>query len=546
MNARVENRSSPVQFTCTDARSPTELIWDIVVIGAGVGGASLGLELARRGRKVCFCDLGLDLQNDNGAVRGQALVTTAQERGTPFTDPALRLRHGKYPERVVLNQKQNWLAMGSGTGGGSSTFGNIMDRMSPSDFEPLASFGDVPGAMIPERWPISYAELEPFYRQAEQLFRLRGTWDPLRSEPDPQTLLPPAPMNDKERILVESLRAVGLNPYLSPSACENVPGCTGCAGVLCDKNCRNDAGKICVKPAVTDLGAGLLTRCEITRLVADGRRVTGAVYQDSSGEQHRLRAKAYVLAAGALRSPVILLRSELANSSGLAGRNLMFHVTDVMRVNTKTKPRDPRMAHGLSLNDFYHHGNKKLGNVHFHRMEITTDTLANFLGQVAQNLPSTFLRAVASGSIPAFASIGARLNRNTIIGATIVEDLPFPTNRVTISANGDSQPVLQYQRTDELIHRAKLLRDEFQTTTKDKLSVKWIGNGELNTAHMCGTLRFGSDARSSVLDATNRAHDLDNLYAVDSSFFPTSGGINPSLTIAANALRVAGILDGRL
>ena len=106
--------------------------------------------------------------------------------------------------------------------------------------------------------------------------------------------------------------------------------------------------------------------------------------------------------------------------------------------------------------------------------------------------------------------------------------------------------MLHYRRTDELILRAKVLRDEFQAITEEKLSVKWIGKGELNTAHMCGTLRFGSDARSSVLDATNRAHDMDNLYAVDSSFFPTSGGINPSLTIAANALRVAGILDERL
>ena len=537
-------RSFP-NFTSTTASSPGESIWDMVIIGSGVGGACLGYELARRGRSVCFCDLGLDLQRDGDVVRGKALVESLLGARNSDEDRLLRLRHGKFPKPVILNQHEAWLLMGSGTGGGSSTFGNVMDRMLPCDFEPLSAHGNVTDAMLPERWPIEYSELEPFYRQAEELFRIRGTWDPLRNEPDPGTLMSPDSMTEKEHMLQSALQSSGLNPYRIHYSRENVPGCNGCSGIVCDKNCRNDAGKVCVSPAVEHHGAGLLTRCEVSHLRADGRTVQKAFYRNAAAEQVALRGRVFVLSAGALCSPAILLRSGLGNSSDLAGRNLMFHASDHVQIRTKARPDEPGMNHGLSLNDFYTYDNRKLGNIHIHQYEITKSAVAYYLGELVQNMRPTFLRRLARTLIPPAASMGAWWKSDTVMGASIVEDLPYPSNRVTIEA-GEGRPLIHYEKPQELLDRARLLRSRFKARTKTHLSVKWMSNGTLNRSHMCGTLRFGNDSSTSVLDAKNRAHDLDNLYVVDSSFFPTSGGINPSLTIAANALRVAQELDARL
>ena len=519
-------------------------LWDVIVIGAGAGGSTAGLNLARQGRSVLFVERGKLLHRDPSVLRGVPFRWTS--------DPEKAMNHGWWPSPFYRRQDEDSVEaperppIGCGAGGSTSHYNAVLDRFRPEDFTPRRFFPDIPGTSLPEAWPISCDELEPFYERAESLYRVRGTKDPLASFGD--GLLEPAAPSDKERVLFDALTGLGLHPYRLHSALEQAPGCDGCPGMLCGRGCRNDAARICLFPALDQHGAKIASECRAIRF--EGRaRVVEQVVCEWNRRRVVLRARVFIVAANAFLTPALLQRSAsddfpngMANSSGLVGRNLMLHASShsFLRPKRAQGAVDPRLNHGLSLNDFYVHNGTKLGNFHAHPI-VTRDELIAFVMQYygGKVLPGRLLRMTAS--------IGKLLTRSWTVFAAIIEDLPYPENSVVAKARSDEDIVYTYRYPDELRHRAQMMSDGFRSAVASDFDVRPLEpSGVLNGSHVCGTCRFGDDARTSVLDRDNRAHDLDNLYVLDASFFPSSGGINPSLTIMANSLRVSDKIAQRL
>src|SRR5258708_25692 len=341
-----------------------------------------------------------------------------------------------------------------------------------------------------------------------------------------------------------------LFPYTTLYAQDRKPECTGCAAMLCPRECRNDAAKICLRPALEEHGARILSECYVVRLEEE-RRVVRRAICDWNGRRIVIRGKIFVLAANSFFTPALLERSAnqhfpegLANSSGRVGRNLMLHVSDflLLRFKRGASALGSAMNHGLSLNDFYIREGTKLGNVHVHPVPVTQEAIISFL-----RLHMKWLNRVPKPGLTAIAWMASHLHRSSTVFATILEDLPYLANRVRAKSGSDNRVLYEYEYPTELRARSAMFYAAFQKAVSDYFEVTPLRPvGMLNYGHVCGTCRFGDDPKSSVLDRDNRAHDLDNLYVLDASFFPSSGGINPSLTIAANSLRVSEKIRGRV
>ncbi len=510
--------------------------WDVIVVGAGAGGATAGFNLARRGRSVLFVERGKLLDKDPAVERGVAYKWTG--------DPEAALNHGWWPRSFDRRDDENSAfapskpPMGCGAGGSTAQFNGVMDRFRPEDFTPRQFFRNVPDTSLPEAWPVSYEEMAPYYEQAERLYRVRGTQDPL--SPSGPDLLEPPPASDKERAVFGALERVGLHPYRIHSTLERSPGCAGCPERLCPQACRNDAARVCLYPALERHGARIMASCRAVRFESKGA-VVEQVICEREGRRFALRARIFIVAANAFLTPALLQRSTgdrfpngLANGSGLVGRNLMLHAASHLFVGLKGASRgaDFQMNHGLSLNDFYVRDGTKLGNFHAHP-EVTREEFMTYL--VKHRAGAKFLPGRV---ISAIASMAPSLKDPWTSLAAIVEDLPYPGNRVSAKAGSDEDIEYTYQYPDELRHRARAMSDAFSAAVAPLFEVRPLqATGALNGSHVCGTCRFGDDPRASVLDRDNRAHELDNFYVLDASFFPSSGGINPSLTIVANSLR---------
>ena len=519
-------------------------VWDAIVIGTGAGGATAGFNLARLGRSVLFVERGKLLHHDPMVARGDPFWWVA--------DAEKALNHGWWP-RPFYQQQEDGMPVptrppiGCGAGGSTAHFNSVMDRFRPQDFTPRRFSPNAPDASLPEAWPVSYEEMAVFYERAERLYRVRGTQDPLA--PPVASLLAPPPASARELAIVEALKGSGLHPYRIHYALEQVPGCDGCPGVLCPHKCRNDAARICLYPALERYGARILPECRAIQLEETGR-VVRQVICDRNGQRIALRARVFILAANAFLTPALLQRSAsehfpngLANSSGLVGRNLMLHASAHVFVRPKRISRTLSlgMNYGLSLNDFYVHNGEKLGNLHAHPI-VNCDQAVRFVVENSWGLdllPGPLRYLVASK--------GTFLSRPWTAFAAIVEDLPYPENYVAAKAGSEEDIVYNYRYPPELRRRTRIMVDGFKTAVAALFDVRSLEPvGDLNGSHVCGTCRFGDDPGMSVLDRENRAHDLDNLYVLDASFFPSSGGINPSLTIVANSLRVTDTIAQRL
>jgi choline dehydrogenase-like flavoprotein len=506
--------------------------WDVAIIGAGLGGGTLGHALAMRGRSVLFIERGY--QQSPGAQLADSDVSTHGQ-----------LQRGWWPAEFTHRQGTSSHTfqhpVGCGTGGSSGIFGMVMERFRPADFEPgrlTRSRGD---STLPDAWPISYNDLAPYYTRAEALYRVRGTEDPLF--PAAGNYLPPPVAANKEQMLLDALSACGLHPYRFHYACERVDGCDSCPGTICPHACRNDAHKACVRPALEQFGASVLSNCRVERLESANGTSVREIVAEQDGHERRVRARIVVLAANAYASPMILLRSSngkggsaLGNRSRMVGRNLMLHVSDSMLVkrrgfsSSRLKPLGSPMNHGISLNDFYEIDGVKHGNVHAHPISVSPDSVHKYL---LLKYPRRVHQWPRTARLAAW--IGATANAEKSYFATVVDDLPYADNAILPLDSSGDHIAYTYTVRDELRQRAHRLVSAFAAAVRPRCAVQVFGQtGQLNRSHACGTLRFGHDGQSSVLDASNRAHDIDNLYAVDGSFFPTSGGINPGLTIASN------------
>lgn len=554
------NQEGPAgPFSVSDSakhRDPTRVVWDAIIVGTGIGGATLGHALAKAGKRVLFCERGWNNIARPGALTAdypeqltlpQGAVLNTQSQG-------LLANAGRYRDEVIdasgSSPRRFIPFIGSGSGGSSALYGMAFERFAATDFAPRSNHPTAVESSLENSWPIGFDTLSAYYGAAEMLYRVRGTPDPLSLSTDQSRYLSPPPLTPAAAKLFDLFAAQGLHPYRLPLACEFVPGCQCCQGFLCGKDCKNDSGRICLAPAIQDFGAVLLDDCQVVRIDADRSRATGVVCR-WRGSDITLRGKQIILAAGALQTPNLLLRSQssywpngLANGSGMVGRNLMRHCIDLYIVQPAQVERKDDFENRFkefAFNDFYYADGVKLGSVQSFGRLPPAQMLFGSLKQDVQDGPAPWLARAMAMTRPLLQPALRRMVDQSITLATIMEDLPYMDNRVLPTVNGPIATVrIIYRLRDQDRSRIARFRSLMKTTLKP-LRWRLIKQAENNQriAHACGTCRFGNDPKTSVLDQNNRCHELDNLYVVDSSFFPSSGGTNPSLTIAANALRVA-------
>lgn len=528
-------------------RAAEHITWDVIVVGTGMGGGTLGYSLAKSGRKVLFVEKGRStLPGVPGTIRSsepEVAEPLASRSADAYYDALARA--GRFTDEIEFmsggSARRFVPFLGSGTGGSSALYGMVCERFFARDFTPRQDFRHPGESTVPEAWPLSYDEMHPWYAAAEKLMGVRGQPDPLRPEAAELGLPAAPPFSADIRPLVDHLVRQGLHPYHLPMACDYTDGCTTCQGYLCDRSCKNDAARNCLLPAMGEHGAHLLTECRVVRLDADATTVRHVICEHPAG-MLTLKAKVVVLAAGALITPVLLLNSRsgdwprgLANGSDWVGRNLMRHLIDWVEIwpQRDWKIRGPNKE--IGLNDFYFWEGQKYGTVQSAGAVPPMEVLTNHPGW-----QSKALRPV----MPALRPVYEHFFNSGHLLALIMEDLPYLDNRVlpsdATSVHGSQRPRIEYHlHAGEIERRAVFLRQLKQVLKPfRKITLRGATNNAA-VAHACGTCRFGADPKTSVLDPQNRAHEVNNLYVVDASFFPSSAGLNPSLTVAANALRVA-------
>jgi choline dehydrogenase-like flavoprotein len=537
--------------------------WDYIIVGTGMGGATLGYTLAKSGRSVLFLEKGRSHLRNPAALTGDyAEAFCARTDQIPSQLDGVLAAAGRYTETLedISGPRTRSFVpfVGSGTGGSSALYGMALERFTAADFSPghhYPTAGDpaAGGSSIPTSWPLQYEELSPYYHKAERLFRVRGTVDPHRQD-EGMSYLPPPTLSTPNQTLYDFLRRKGMHPYQLPLACEQVAGCEGCQSYLCARKCKNDSSRICLEPALDEHGAQLLDECEALRLEANATRVEG-IECSRRGQTITLRADRYIIAAGALETPKLLLNSAsgiwptgLANDSTQVGKNLMRHYIDLYAVFCKERLTRNTRVKELAFNDFYLRDGRKLGSVQSFGFLPPARMLVN---EIARDLQRDVgrLAGAAFNLVKPLARTGLnQLFSHSLILATTLEDLPYERNRVQLSATTDDRGRRGLQISYTIAGSEQLRIATFRRVMKEVLQprrfllLKQAHNNE-RIAHVCGTCRFGTDPRNSVCDANNKVHAMSNLYIADSSVFPSSGGINPSLTIAALSLRLAAHLE---
>ena len=511
--------------------------WDVIVIGAGMGGGMAGRRLAEQGLSVLFVEKG------SAGYSGEAQFLKDKPE-----DYLSRRMLGFWPAKVEARVDGGmpvrfFAPLGSGVGGTSVFYAAALERPERHDMESVGGMIHPTGG-----WPVGFDAFLPYLAQAADLLSVRGEADPLSDLPGP-SLAAPA-LTAAEAKMFADLRKSGLHPYRAHEAIRRVPGCDECLGRKCPRKCKMDGRSAGVEPALQTGNAHLLADCSVEELIE--RSGTIAQLRARSGDAEiMLSANVVILAAGALHSPRLLLASTglhadgCGNSSGWVGRGLMFHLNEMVAYWPRRGSPSPGATRCLSFRDFYTAQGHRLGLVQ--SMGVTVDA-----GMIAAYLKSV-LEQSALHRVPGFrqlatatSMVAARLLGNATVLVGLMEDLPYFENRVGLHPEEPDSPLIDYRLSRELKQRRSLFRRMIRRKLGRGRSLLLGLRPALNYGHPSGTLRFGSDPAVSVLDADCKAHDLDNLFVADASFMPTSMGVNPSLVIAANALRVADIVAARL
>ncbi len=505
--------------------------WDVIVIGTGIGGGTAGRALAEAGLKVLFLEMGRSTYRKEETSIDQSAF-----------DPVARAIRGLWP--VPVDAKINgtpqsvFAPLGSGLGGSSVFYAATLERPEPHDLDDSAARRHPTGG-----WPVSFAKMLPWYDKAQKIYHVNGTPDPLSDQPIDALRAGPAP-SPGDAAIIARLQANGLNPYQLHAAIARLPGCAECLGRKCPRACKMDGRSAGVEPALSTGRAALLTRCEVTRLNFDQGQVTSVTARIDQ-EDVTLSAPHFVLAAGALSSPRILLASTseaaptgIGNGADQVGRNLMFHLNEMFAIWPGKSAGEPGPSKSVGFRDLYFAEGQRLGMVQAMGVDVGYGEIVHYLRQRVEN--SSLKRvpgALDATRIPA--AIGAKLLGTAKVFVGLLEDLPYPENRVLHDPEDTQKITLNYQISDELMSRRHLFRRLIKRSFRGTRTAFLNQRAEPNLGHPCGTLKMGEDPRTSATTPDGRVHGASNLWVTDASIFPTSMGVNPSLTIAANALRVA-------
>jgi choline dehydrogenase-like flavoprotein len=482
---------------------------DVIIIGSGIGGATMAASLAPGGRQILILE------------RGEHLTPSTQDR----SDRAI-FADGHYrPAEEWLDGEGKPFNPGNYyyVGGNSKFYGAVLIRYRREDFSPLAHLGGTtPG------WPITYDDLEPCYSQAEQMYSVRGQIgeDPTEPPHSCHYSHPPVPDEPAISALRRRLSKVGLHPASLPLGVD-LPQWLARARTPWDAFPDTTGGKMdaetaALKSALAHKNVQLRTKAKVTRLHAgaDGR-ITGV--ELASGEV--LSAPVVVLAAGAIQSAALLLASAngenptgLANSSDQVGRNFMNHNSSAVLALHPLWTNDSVYQKTLMVNDYYLTGGPKgepLGNIQL------LGKISGTILHATTSMPRLLANWVARHSVDLYA---------------MSEDLPNPESRVTLK---EGQIVLDWKRSNWEAHLALVARLKAKLRQAGYPVVLSRAFDRRTPSHQCGTARMGSDPKTSVVDTFCRTHDHANLFITDASVLPTSAAVNPALTVAALAIRAA-------
>ena len=490
--------------------------FDIIIIGTGAGGGTMAHALSDSSARILILERG-------------DFVPQEEENW----DPEAVWKHLRY------RAKERWLDERGreftpythyGVGGNTKFWGSVLYRLRREDFEAVRHVDGVSPA-----WPIDYNTLEPYYEQAERLYCVRGDAGSDPTEP-PRGPFPFAavPHQPEMAAIVGKLREQGLHPSALPLGLMRVGEdngcilCNTCNSFVCKVHAKSEADVCCVRPAMQRPNVTLWTNATATRLLTDscGRRVQ-AVEVDRGGSLIRVEAPLVIVSCGAVNSAALLLRSKtdthrngLANSSGLVGRRYMAHLATMMQGFHPFRPNSTVFQKTVAINDFYLCGPRNdypLGQIQSQ-------------GRTHAVMAQTVVPWVPLWAYEAWVSRG-------VDWLVMSEDLPRDDNRITVDDDGRIH--LYYTPNNLAAHRKLVAEMKRILRRLGYWLIMKHSHGAKNTTHQCGTVVFGTDPNTSVLDSFCRSHDIENLFVVDASFFPSSAAVNPGLTIAAQALRVA-------
>jgi choline dehydrogenase-like flavoprotein len=516
---------------------------DVCVIGSGPAGALVACRLAEAGHDVVILEAGPRFDGDRNARMETHL---RPDRSNPWEMGGPRDAYASSGERhYPLNA-----ARVKGVGGSSLHWHGMVMRLHERDFELRTRHG------VGVDWPISYDDLRPFYHDAERELGVAGAVDnpyaPPREEPFP---LPAFPPSYADSLFAPACEALGIDMHSVPNARNSEPyddrgACVGYG--TCKPVCPSGAkytAEVHVARAV-DAGARVVDRAPVQRLVHDasGDRVEAAVYAAPDGTEHEQQARRFVVAAGGIETPRLLLLSRssaypdgLANSSGAVGRYFMDHLFAGMGGRLDVDTRQHHVGFNTSESHQFYDDTEPVNGL---KLE--------FLNYAGPTVVGAALSADTWGD-----ELRARLDETygTQVGmGALVEQFPRAENRVTLDPttrddHGNPVPDVRWS-LDEATKAALRRANDLQARVLDELgaTVEWrVGPANTGPAfHHMGTTRMGTDPAESVVDASLRTHDLANLWLVGSSTFPTGGAMNPTLTIAALALRAGERIDADL
>jgi len=515
--------------------------FDVIIIGTGAGGGTLVHKLAPSGKRILILERGGYVPREKENWDSRAVNVDARYH----TKEVWHDRDGK-----PLHPHTNYYV-----GGNTKFYGAALFRLREQDFGELRHHGGISPA-----WPIAYQDLEPYYAEAERLYEVHGQRGEDPTEPAASGAYPFPAVSHEPRLqaLSDHFTALGLKPFHVPLGIrldEKSPQtsrcikCNTCDGFACLVHAKADAQVMCVDPALAYPNVTLLTGAYVSRLEtsATGREVTG-VHVRRNGTSERYAADVVVVSCGAINSAALLLRSAsdrhpngLGNCSGVVGRHYMGHVNSVLMAVSKC-PNPTIFQKTLGVNDFYFGSNDfeyPMGHI-------------SFVGK----LDAVALSAGAPPLTPGFTL--DLMAKHSLDFWLTSEDLPSPDNRITLDREGNIE--LSYTPNNGEGHKRLIATlehamqqqscPEHGRSCHQGLFSRSLFVGQriplAGVAHQNGTIRFGRDPRTSALDPMCKSHELDNLYVVDGSFFPSSGAVNPALTIMANALRVGDHLLERM
>lgn len=509
---------------------PLQNSYDVIIIGSGAGGGTLARHLAPSGKRILILE------------RGDWL-----KREIENWDPAAVFINNRYISHDTWydsNDKSFQPQVHYFVGGATKMYGAALYRLRKEDFGELKHYDGISPA-----WPITYEELEPYYMQAEKMYCVHGERHLDPTEPPCSEPYPYPPVSHEPRIqqLYDNLKKAHYNPYPAPCAImlnEKHPPhsrcirCQTCDGFPCLVQAKADAEMIGIRPALEYGNTTLLTCAKATKLHTDpsGKSVT-AVEVEIENRKEIFKGDVIIVSCGAANSAKLLLMSAndkhpqgLANSSDLVGRNYMFHNSQAVLAISK-EPNLTFFQKTLALNDFY------FGMEGFPYPMGNIQMVGKSLGPMYRGE-----KPIETALVPLMAL--NEIARHSVDFWLTTEDLPDPKNRITVNQEGNiklsytpnNQVPKQklYEKLKSMLNHLGMHPDYLiPRNLYMKTNIPIAG-----TAHQAGTCRFGKDPKTSVLDTHCKAHELDNLYVVDTSFFPSIGAVNPSLTAIANALRI--------